>query len=144
MLPNSFIYGLKIWLTSVATAPVIYLAVEACTAHAGEDFTDLINQGFQFYGLCLFFGALFSLPTFIIFSIIIQGVTYYCTSIRHIKFVMAGIGVVLTSGTFAIFVFPNNKDSEAILLMISNAVCIAAGALFYKLDVGKSFKMAEG
>lgn len=142
MQSNPFIYSLKTWLTSVALAPLMFLVVESCLSHKSYLTTEaFINEQLETYVMCLVFGGFFSLLTWLLFFLIIKVITIYLAITQQIRFVIAGIGLLLTLGTFAIFFPAFELHNEFFYLMVSNCICIAGGSLYYRLEISTE---AEG
>ncbi|MBD1385663.1 hypothetical protein IDJ75_10275 [Mucilaginibacter rigui] len=95
-----------------------------------------MNEEISKYAMCVLFGGIFSLLTWVIFLFIIKGLIASCPSSRQIKHLIAVAGIVLTAGTFAL-VMPEafNVHNEFFYLMLSNCVCIAGGSYLYKLEI---------
>jgi hypothetical protein len=137
MKSNSFIYSIKVWLTSVAIAPVIYLLIESCLKRDYyPSITDYMNEEISKYAMCVLFGGIFSLLTWVLFFLIIKGIILFYPSADQVKYVIIVLGVLLTTATFAVFLPPVfNVHNEFFYLMLANCICIAGGSWFYKLDI---------
>jgi uncharacterized membrane protein YedE/YeeE len=138
MQPNSFSYTLKVWLTSVFLAPVIYLVIESGTkTNSYLTLGDYMNEQIASYTICVIFGGLFSSLTWVLFYLCTKVILLFYAS-DHIRYFFVVLGLVLTAGTFAVFL-PSvfNVHDEFFYLMTANCICIASAAAFYKLDVKK-------
>ena len=135
MPSNSIIYSLKIWLTSVLLAPVIYIvAISFKQNH--QDFSTLILDQLSIYLICIFFGSFLSFFTWLLFLLSIKATTLYAYSIKQCKFIISFIGVLLTIGTFALFLSPSiSIHDDLFSLMLGNCICITGGTWFYELRV---------
>jgi hypothetical protein len=137
MRSNSLLYSIKVWLTSVIIAPVIYLLIESCLKRDYySSITDYMNEEISKYAMCVLFGGIFSLLTWVIFLFIIKGLIASCPSSRQIKHLIAVAGVVLTAGTFAL-AMPEafHVHNEFFYLMLANCICIAGGSWYYNLEI---------
>ncbi|MET3977545.1 hypothetical protein ABIB62_000111 [Mucilaginibacter sp. UYP25] len=142
MQVNSILYSLKIWLTSVALAPLIFLVVDSFTSKDySPDFEDLVSRQLGMYLLCVVAGSIFSFFTWVLFTLIIKGIITWFSLFPKIKIVIAIIGVLLTIGTFSIFLYDKEFLNEFFYLMVSNCICIAGSSLYYKLEISTE---AEG
>jgi len=136
MQSNSFVYSLKVWLTSVALAPIIYLCIEACIKkNYYASFTAFLNEQIGIYVMCILFGGLFSLLTWLLFFVIIKFVIIYLNRAWGIKYLLSLIGALLTIGTFAIFFPVLDVHTEFFYLMVANCICISGGSLYYHLEI---------
>ncbi|SDE54855.1 hypothetical protein SAMN05216464_107119 [Mucilaginibacter pineti] len=135
MHSNSFIYSLKIWLTSVFLAPLIYIVVTSFKENY-QDLGTLISNQFSNYVMCVFFGSLFSFFTWVLFFLTVKITTLHASSIKQSKSIISLIGALLTVGTFALFLSPSiSIHDDFFYLMVGNCICISGGSWFYKLKV---------
>ncbi|MDB5125965.1 MAG: hypothetical protein JWQ85_197 [Mucilaginibacter sp.] len=136
MQSNSFVYSVKVWLTSVVLAPLMFLIIEICSNNRYHlNSTAFIDQQISTYAICVVFGGIFSLITWLLFFFIIKVITIYFPPVREVKYGIAVIGALLTFGTFSIFFPVFDIQDEFFYLMISNCICIAGGSCFYKLEI---------
>ncbi|MFA6247824.1 MAG: hypothetical protein WC615_12885 [Mucilaginibacter sp.] len=140
MNTNSILYSLKVWITSVVLAPVLYLTVNVCLSKRNRtDFWDFILEQISIYGGCEIFGIIFSFFTWVLFILIIKGIITCFSVFSKLKFVIASVGLVLTIGTFWAFSSASRFVEGYYYLMVANCICITGGSLFYNLMVdGKS------
>ncbi len=133
MILKSIKYSLKIWLSSVAIAPVLFLSIEALISKTPNAFS---NQ-FGMYPIIAFYQAIFSFITFVIFTVIIILITNLYKGKVSVKWPVCIAGILLTVGTFAIVFFPDGVigDYEFFYLMLCNCACIGGGVWFYRLTV---------
>nr|WP_067062770.1 hypothetical protein [Mucilaginibacter sp. L294] len=136
MQSNSFTYSLKVWLTSVVLAPVIFFIIDASTNKYYPGFGNYFSNEFPFLIICIIFCGVFSFLTWVIFLFIIKGFIASWSPLRQIKHLIVVAGVVLTAGTFA-SVMPEafNIHNGFFYLMLANCVCVAGGSYFYKLEI---------
>jgi hypothetical protein len=137
MNTNSILYSLKVWLTSVGLAPVMYLIIDSWQReNYYSTFTGFINQQIGKYIVCLIFGGIFSFLTWLTFLFIIKGLIATFPSSQQLKHLIAVAGILLTAFTFAL-VLPEtfNVHNEFFYLMLANCVCIAGGSYLYKLEI---------
>ena len=135
MQSNSFSYSLKVWLTSVTVAPVIFYSIDASTNRYYPNFGNHLSNEFPFLIICIILCGVFSFLTWVLFLFIIKGLIASCPSPPLIKHLIAVTGVVLTAGTFA-SAMPEafNVHNGFFYLMVANCVCIAGGSYLYKLE----------
>jgi hypothetical protein len=135
MPSNSFIYSLKVWLTSVGLGPAMFIIFNICTHNRNHlNSTGFINMQVEIYEMSLMYGGLFSLPTWLLFYLIIKIIAVYYPAMPAGKSGVAIIGALLTLGTFAL-VFPILGFGPAFYyLAISYGMCTAGGSLFYELE----------
>lgn len=138
MLFKSFIYSLKVWLTSVAITPVLFFILAYSEGNVSNDSAyEQISRAAYQYGMILVFELLFSFITWVIFLIIIQlTVTYFKQRITRLTIISTS-GVLLAMGTFMVVLTPPeafNVTRGFGGLMLCTCFCIAAGSWFYKLE----------
>nr|WP_067062764.1 hypothetical protein [Mucilaginibacter sp. L294] len=140
MNTNSILYSLKVWLTSVVLAPVIYLTINSCLGKKNQTgFWDFVSEQISIYGGCEIFGIILSFFTWVLFILIIKGIITCFSVFPQLKFVIASVGLLLTIGTFWVFFSVSRFVDGYYYLMMANCICIVGGSLFYDLMVdGKS------
>lgn len=145
METSSILYSLKVWLTSVVLAPLIYIVIQACLGESYQlGFAAGLYEQIKEYALLILLVGLFSFCTWVAFILSIVGVSICFPSFRYLKYVIALIGVLLTAGTFEFFL-PEafSIHSEYFLLMLANCICIAGGSCFYKLETARELGTAH-
>lgn len=143
---TEFKYSLKVWSTSVALAPVIFLicnysGISDVPRWQYNSTPDLLNG----YLALVVLGGLFSLLTYAFFYLFIK-ITVNCTdSMVRIKSIICALGVILTAGTFELFLSSVSKGprGEFFYLMIGNCLCIGWFSWFYKLGAEESAKLPD-
>jgi hypothetical protein len=136
MNTNSILYSLKVWLTSVGLAPAIFIIIDSFTGENNHSSVmNFVDEKITIYAACVIFGGKISFFTWILFILIIKGIITCFSSFKLLKQVIAGIGVLLTLGTFAVFFRVLDIFNEPFYLIISNCICIAGGSCFYKLEI---------
>jgi len=138
MTSCTFQYSLKVWLTSVVIAPLLFIIftygpqVDYC-----RNLQQVLSSGLFYY---VFFACLelaFSLLTWLVFLLVIQLVTMciYKPIIRRLLICIAGIS--LTIGNFMIVLSPrellNFGDGPATIVLF-NCLCIGGGVWYYKME----------
>ncbi|MFA6247825.1 MAG: hypothetical protein WC615_12890 [Mucilaginibacter sp.] len=134
MQSNSFSYSLKVWLTSVFVAPVVFFLIDLCINKHTLSLGMYMNDA-PYYLLYVIFGGILSFFTWLTFLFIIKGLIATFPSSGQIKHLIAVAGTLLTVGTFAFFgrrVFDVHNDF--FYMMLSYAICIAGGSYFYNLE----------
>lgn len=134
---NSLLYSVKIWLTSAVVGPLVYFG-SSNLLHCydeeffGVGFLKFLTGGYLFV---VFFGALLSSLTWLIFYFLIRMVLIgMFPGAKHIRYIIALVGILLTFATFLII--PGRWFTlEALCLVGSYALIIGAGSLFYDLKV---------
>jgi hypothetical protein len=138
---NEFKYSLKVWLTSVVVAPVIFLI---CNYSAINDLPrwqynstpDLVNGYLELVVL----GGFFSLLTYAFFYLFIKITVNSIDSMVWIKSMISVLGVGLTVSTFQLFFssVSEGPKSDFFYLMVGNCLCIGWFSWFYKLGIKES------
>lgn len=141
MFFKSFIYSLKVWLTSVVIIPLIFLiSVSFGQNLSKENIYEQIYRSAYLYGQILVIELIASFITWVVFLIIIQLTVIYCNT-RIIRLSIISIsGIFLTIGTFLLILPPSaytvfNIISDNGGLLVCTCFCIGAGSWFYKLDL---------
>jgi len=139
MQSNSFVYSVKIWLTSVVLAPLFYLMIQVyLKGNQRSDFGDFISNQITTYIMFVILSGFFSFFTWVLFFCIVKIITLYFSSVQFAKCIIVAIGLLLTAGTFAIILpEPFNIGDDIFYIMLANCICIAGGSLFYKLEIRK-------
>ncbi len=122
-------YSLKVWLSSALIAPMIYGILELCLT---PDRLSLSN--IEVYPILVILELVFSLLTWIMFWMVIELAIRLLSNHILRKCLISFMGVLLTIGTFKVFVFLDITFSLTNLffvLMACNALCIAIGSWFY-------------
>ncbi|TWR24029.1 hypothetical protein FPZ43_18650 [Mucilaginibacter pallidiroseus] len=135
MKTNALTYSLKVWLTSVAIAPIAYLVAEfGFKEHFYSGAAACLNQMLYTYPVLILVGGIFSLLTWLLFFLTVAVILTFYLPDKQIKYVIAIFGVIFTVATFwLLFSEGLQPNSEFFPYMIANCVCIAGGALFYDL-----------
>lgn len=131
---NSIVYSLKVWLTSVIVAPIIYLIVSDLQSQNHYD--SFIIKQLYLYGICIIAGTLFSFITWMLFLLIIKVLTIYFHNVKAIKIITSVLGMLLTYGTFAVFLgLEIYTDTGLFSLVMAYVICIGGGSLWYNLRI---------
>lgn len=137
MQSNSFVYSVKIWLTSVVLAPLFYLMIQVyLKGNQRSDFGDFISNQITTYIMFVIFSGFFSFFTWVLFFCIVKIITLYFSSVQLAKCIIVAIGLLLTAGTFAVILPESfNVGDYFFYIMLANCICIAGGSCFYKLEI---------
>jgi hypothetical protein len=138
MNTNSILYSLRVWLTSVFLAPLVFVMVETFKNQSYQPgFAGFISEKATEYLGCVIFGGIFSFFTWVIFILIIKGLITALSGYPQLKMIIVITGVLLSAGTFAVFLPESFRFyNEFFYLMSANCMCIGGGAWFYKLEIG--------
>jgi hypothetical protein len=139
MKNDILIYSLKVWLTSVVVAPLLFLT--AMLIKDGLRFssqTDLLRTGICLYLLYIAFGLFFSIITWLVFWLLIELVVFYILKPAIMCWIIFFTGISLTAATFllaTIFFFPIGLvvDPAFLVLMLCYCFCIGCGVWLYKI-----------
>ena len=126
-------YSLKVWLSSVFLAPLIFLAICYCFYPKSTDSDSIIQTYFLFTvvsGVCSF-------VTWLIFWGVATLACLYIPDRLKRKLIICFLGIILTIITFLPFFLEDDMrfslDDARISMMLFNCLCIGAGSLFYNL-----------
>jgi hypothetical protein len=134
---NALKYSLKIWLTSVAIAPVLDLIISFLQGKIYyHTLQQQLSDSFFMYCVMVVFEIAFSFITWIIFLLSIQIIINYVSRQVVRTWIIFITGILLTLGTFTVVLSPReilrNTDGFASIIF-ATCFCIGAGTWFYKL-----------
>jgi len=131
MTYHSLRYSLKVWLSSVFLAPLIYDIIQFFFNRAQPDAVT------NLYPVVILFELIFSFFTWLIF----WGITVITRRFldqRYLRRILLSvIGIILTIATFVLITFPNipiSINDIAFSLTLSNCICIGIASLAFNLD----------
>jgi hypothetical protein len=134
---RSFRYTLKVWLTSVAIAPIMYLfitfyLVKNQGSISQGSFVENVSQ-WPFFSIM---EMIFSIPTWLVFFFIILMTTRSGVELVTMRLISCLSGISLTVISFWLVFFRGLFDPSDVLfcLMLCNCFCIGWGALYYNLE----------
>ena len=131
---SPFLYSLKVWLSSVLVAPIIYGFYYAWPdwGHPNVPFSD-VNSLMQAYFGALVIGATLSLITWLMFLV---ATIITCREIKYLiqrKLILSGVGAILTILTFILFSSLSGSLSDVpLIIMFSYCLCIVGGSISYR------------
>lgn len=136
MIDIAFKYSLKIWLTSVLGAPVIYIittqALRQTDAIMG---LATVQNILDSYIILVSFGFIFSLVTWFAFFLLVWIVASYCPSKLQKAFIFP-VGILLTGATFTLIFSTDilfTLSDTLTRMMYANVICIGAAIWLYHL-----------
>ncbi|BAU53298.1 hypothetical protein MgSA37_01465 [Mucilaginibacter gotjawali] len=140
MLTHVIKYSLKIWLTSVFAAPILfYISLICWVSTYRSNAVALFPWAFLIYIGMVFAQLVFSLLIWIIFTGVILAVIRIPTTGITKTIIIFVTGLLLTAGPFVAVIILldfNNEDSGlAYTLMACNCACVGFGVWFYKLKL---------
>jgi hypothetical protein len=129
-------YSLKVWLTCVAVAPLIFILFLTLQNASPSDFGET-TWSVENYMTFIVFETCFSLPTWGIFWFLVIAAKRCFKNIYQTKFALFLGGIFLTVATFFVFMGPADffaSPADMFYLMWANGLCIGAGVWFYRLE----------
>ena len=128
-------YSLKVWLTSVVIAPVLYSVLGAILYPSYRlGMQTVINFLTDYLGMVLF-SLWFSFVTGLIFWLMVVLIVRFCYDENLKKWWIFLIGISLTIGTFTFALGPWTLVPDKFgLLLYANCACIGWGVWFYRLN----------
>jgi hypothetical protein len=129
---DSLSYSLKVWLTSVLLAPLIFITTDYCLHPKPMDSDSII----QVYFIITLVTGIFSFVTWFIFWGAATFACHYIFDSIKRKLIMCFTGIILTICTFLLILLPDSTfsfSSVPLDILLSNCLCIGAGSLFYNL-----------
>jgi hypothetical protein len=128
----SLFYSLKVWLSSVLLAPLIYIFIQSWV-----DFNSVTADTFSaFYPIVVFAELIFSLFTWLIFWGVIEVSGIFLMNRLTRKWVIFISSVILSASTFLLLCWPVTRHSFNDIFFdvgLCNCVCIGAGCWFFRL-----------
>lgn len=128
---DSLIYSLKVWLSSVAISPLIYLILNACFSQMRGGFFEQL----EIYPMFVLFEVIFSFVTWLIFWAIVE-VTRILPSSFSRKLIIFIFSIILSMGTVLALFASEMRFSLSDMIFdfgIANCICIGAGCWFFRL-----------
>ena len=140
MTVKTFLYSLKVWLTSVAVAPAIFFVITFCTDSIthnqvidGQHIGPLMFE----YAALVIIELIMSFITWLIFLTITQLTISYKINPTIRRWLLFAAGIFLTIATFSVVLLPGDGvDISTIIIkiMLCNCLCIGWGSLFYDFE----------
>lgn len=139
MTSNTFSYSLKVWLTSVVSAPLLFIFIEIFRGKLNLRGPGiLIGYIVNTWLFDAAFELFFSLATWLVFFLTIMVITRHVHALKLRTAVICLIGILFTIITFRVTLLQDgffNDNNNYLGLMVCNCFCIGAGSLFYKLKI---------
>jgi len=139
MTLNIFKYTLKIWLTSVAAAPLLYVMIMLFKGGIGGQ--GLREAGSSVISLWAFYASLelfFSAATWLVFFITVMVLVRHIQNERKRIWAIFSAGILLTIITFRVSLLQDgffNDNNIFIYMMLCNCFFIGCATWFYKLKL---------
>ena len=137
MNSNIFQYSLRVWLTSVIGAALVFLLITMVKEpNLSQSFWQAIGSFLSDWLFFAGFQLLFSLATWLVFYLAILLIVRRVHNHRTRLWIISAVGIVLTIVTFKLTLlqggwFNNNRGFA--YLMLANCFFIGAGSWFYEL-----------
>lgn len=139
MTSNTFSYSLRVWLTSVINAPILFIFIEIFRGKLNLQGPGiLIGYVVNTWLFDAAFELFFSLATWLAFYLTIVLIIKHIHTIKLRMAVISAIGILFTIITFRVTLLQDgffNDNNNYLGLMVCNCFCIGAGSLLYKLKV---------
>ena len=139
MKNNALQYTFRVWITSVIVSPVLFGLI--LVIRQVISISELIDDGFRLIGTYLFLVALqlvFSFVTWLVFLLLVNGVSLIPLSKSLIRLIIFCLGILLTLGTFLALDSMTGlmMDSNGFInLAYANCAGIGWGVWYYNLDI---------
>jgi hypothetical protein len=132
-------YSLKVWLTSVAVAPLLVLFIMSCQQYAVYymDFQQSFSSIIICYVPFVLIEFILSLITWLLFMVVIKVTVTYLSSQFVMKLIIFFAGIILTIATFLVILSPEdifNADNAFPQILYCNCFCIGWCTLYYDLN----------
>lgn len=142
MSATTFLYTLKVWLSAVFVAPLLFITgISVKEVFFDMDTTSQITGqmlagDWKVYKSIVLLGAVFSFPTWLIFLMAIMIARKSSDSARQRRQIVVVVAITLTIGTFAavLGIFGIFFDLSFIYIPLSYCISIAVGGWYYKLE----------
>ena len=125
-------YSLRVWLSSVMVAPLIYIIIQSYTG--ADKFNS--DAGMGMYPIIVLIEVMFSFATWLVFWGITELTAIYLTKPLIRKWLLFGVAMLATIGTFLLIARMDIRISIHDItfdMMLSNCLCIGAGCWFFSL-----------
>jgi len=137
MTSNTFLYSLRVWLTSVVSAPILFILIEICRGKLRWPTPGVaIGSVLDMWLFYVAFELFFSLATWLLFYLVITVLCRHIFRPRIRTTIICITGILFTIITFRVTLLQDgffNDNNNYLGLMICNCLCIGAGSLLYKL-----------
>jgi hypothetical protein len=136
MIQNSFKYSLKLWLTSVFVAPVLFLVLVLFQKGVHDsEFLKSIPESIFMYVMLLGFEVKSSVTVWIIFTAITAFNLLFSFKTRLREWLIVLAGILLCIGASMVKVSPIGffGKTDDFSLMLCNCACIVWRVWLYKL-----------
>ena len=140
MICCTFKYSLKVWLTSVMVAPLLFIMLTYCSeGFHHRDMHELLHSSIFGYMAFVFLEVCLSTITWFVFLVAVQ-YTVTIVSKPNLRIWLVFIeGILLTAGTFMVVLSPNdvfNISDKITVMMLCNCLCMGWGIWYYDLEPG--------
>lgn len=127
----SFLYSLKIWLSTVCVAPVFLIISLLFPDRDNFDASAIIV-----YPVLIALELMYSLLTWLIFWVAIELIIRATGQNIPRRCVISILGIVLTLLTFRMLISfeEATTDSFLMILLLSNPACIALGSWYFNIE----------
>lgn len=125
-------YSLKVWLSSVFLAPLIYILIQWLGSPHRFESTAIISL----YPIIILFELIFSFFTWLIFWAIIEISGMFLMNRLIRRWLIFIIAIILAASTFLVLCWPVARFSFNDIFFdvgLCNCVCIGAGCWFFRL-----------
>lgn len=129
----SLFYSLKVWLSSVFLAPLVYLFIQWWFS-SKHNYADPI---FELYPIMVFFELIFSFFIWAIFWGIIEISGMFLMNSLIRKWLIFIVAILLAASTFLVLCWPVTYSSFNDIFFdvgLCNCVCIGSGCWFFRLS----------
>lgn len=121
----AFSYSVKVWLTAVFIAPVIFIGYEWINNIPSHNYTEE-------YEMAAFFGGVLSFPSFVMLWLFVYLLSYNLWRLPLKKMLLTALGIVFTIFPFGVL-FHKIMTSNILTIEISYLAIICAGIWFYRI-----------
>ena len=134
MKSHTFLYTLKVWLTSVALSPFLFIVIDVFFKHNNTSMA--LGDQFYIYIVYTIFELIFSFLTWLLFTLIVWILAELCSNSQRRILIIFFSGVLLTIATFRLTLcnYGFNVHDDFFYLMLCNAICIGSFVWVYKLE----------
>lgn len=136
-------YALKVWATSIFVGPLFVLAFSLIKASVNKTLTSTNVSGLGIILVIVLFGAILSLPSFLLFYLACRYIISHIDNVQLSKTLLSILGIILTYLPFLIiddFNYLLDKDQLSQPLFITYSSAIIGSIWFHKFElVSKKF-----
>jgi hypothetical protein len=138
MICYTFGYSIRVWLTSVVMAPMLFMILTFCNEGVyHQSFKQVLHNSLFGYLAFVFLEVCFSFIPWMAFLVAVQYTVSVVAKPAVRIWLVFTEGILLTAATCIIYLSPNNVfnvTDKVTCVMICNCICMGWGIWYYRLE----------